>query len=220
MVMQIGFSSKQNTSASFGSLKPQKRVCEQVVKEFKQEFPYLQSSSKLGCQLYKHWNDPKYDKVISGLYKKFEKLNEQIYDHHYSRFFTKGYESYSDFIHSLRTNMRNKGKANCWEDSVLVHHALEKKGLNPQNIEMIVETNEGGGNHFMSVVGLKKGANLRDPKTWGSQAMIVDAWHGVVLKAKDGIEYFKGELSKKNPVIGVSFKNADPKMTVNAISLD
>ena len=213
--MHVGISSGQNSKTSFGSLRPQKRLCEEVLKEFKQEFPYLKSSSKIGSQMYRHWDDPKYQGVISRVYKKFEKMQERIYDYQYNRFFSRCYDSYNHFLEALKSTMKSKGMANCWEDSVLIHDALNKKGLKPENIEMVVETNIGGGNHFVSVVGLKKGANIRNPKTWGSKAMMVDGWQGFVMKATDGIEYLKKELAKNQPVIKVYFKSADPKMSVN-----
>ena len=45
--------------------------------------------------------------------------------------------------------------------------------------------------HCFSIFGLKRGANLLKPKTWGTDAVVVDGWSGSVLPAKEALQEFK-----------------------------
>lgn len=195
-------------SLSFGSLKPLKKVGESVIKEFRNEFGYLQSSSIIEGKILLHTGNPKYRTLLRKLDQKVTTLQNEIYDDSFSKLNDCG--SIKSLITKTKNIMKRKGKANCWEDAVIVYEKLQKRGLNPQNFQMILDTKRFIRNHVSTVVGLKKGAKIENPKTWGNKAIIVDAWQGIVMKADDAIRFFEKSLKANSKALSTTFENANP----------
>jgi hypothetical protein len=174
---------------------------------------HLDSSSFILNKISTHSDGFKYSKVIPGLTKKQELLSSQIYDPAFFEATNGTYNSFNSLACKLKQLIKSKGnKANCWEDSVIIKNSLLEKGENPHNFQMVV-TNENGDeyNHYSTVFGLKKEAKIENPSTWGTKAVIVDGWKGIVMKASDALDFFKQGLSIGKKVTKVVYSDADPE---------
>jgi len=175
---------------SFTSLKSQKRLGEEVLREFEAEMGYLKSSSNLGLRLRRGeaiLNKP----LLASLQEKQKKMYQEIYDPVVTAPINgKIFKTFHEFKEVLVENIKQKGnKANCWEDMMLVFIKLLEKGEKPRMFG--VEVYNSGGrvfNHFSTVIGLKKGAKMSDPKTWGSKAVLVDTWVKTVKPAHEALK--------------------------------
>jgi len=169
---------KNSSSIYFTSLKPQKRLGEQVLREFEAEMGHLKSSSNLLLRLKK--NKSRLSKpLIKNLQEKAIKLHRDIYDSSACASINKGnFETFQEFKEVLTENIKQKGnKANCWENAIIVFTNLLKKGEKPRLFQVIVNSAaKETANHYSVVVGLKNGAKIADPKTWGSKALVIDSW--------------------------------------------
>jgi len=194
-------------NVNFTSLKPQKRLGEKVLREFESEMGYLKSSSNLGLRLEKDRSILRKN-LYENLLKKNTKLDCEIYDSFIcKKISNKKFKSIDDFKRRLIKNIKRKGnKANCWEDMMIVFAKLLEKGEKPQNFQVIVCNNKGSlANHFSTVIGLKKNAKIDDPTTWGTKALIVDAWAKMVKPASEGLEDIKEILSMNSTIKSVKY---------------
>ena len=210
---------KNNPGQGFGSLKPQKRLAEKVLREFRNEMGSLQSSSKLQYRLLRiERGKPRVPDLIRSLKRKQYSLHKQIMDSKFENYRKRQiHVSLDAFINKLKGLIHEKkGKADCWEHAVIMHQKLREKGFNPQMFQIRVFTKTGYMNHFSNVIGLKKGADITKPKAWGSKALVPDAWKGFVMNAHNAKELFKRDLSCGQKIIGTYFFDANP---VNLIKI-
>jgi hypothetical protein len=182
------------SNVNFTSLKPQKLVGEKVLREFNKEMGYLKSSSAMVVRINR--NQKKLDPArLCSLREKENKLSMEIYDEFLCiGIDKKPFKSFKDFNKALIANIKQKGnKANCWEDMMIVFTKLLEKGEKPRNFRVEVSSESGRhqGNHFATVIGLKPNAKITDPKTWGSKAVIIDAWSKMVKPAHEALEDIK-----------------------------
>lgn len=175
--------------------KRQTHLGEKVSADFKNELEYLK-------YLYK--NDMINKDIKQGLNYAFKcklkdkqlNLHEAIYNEDYRKLMTSKFDSVGEFKEALVKNVKQKGnKANCWEDMIIVYSKLIERGQKPHNFRVDVVSQEGYfANHFATVIGLKKGADITKPNTWGSKALIIDAWSKMVKPAAEGLEEIKQAL--------------------------
>lgn len=174
-------------SVNFTSLRPKKLLGEAVLREFKNEMGYLKSSSYINYGIRKNRSGLS-QQLYESLLQKEIKLNKEIYDSFLKvNSLDKKFDSFNEFNDQLVMNIKEKGnKANCWEDMMIIYTKLLNRGEIPYTFEM--KTSEG--NHFSTVFGLKKGADITKPSTWGTKALIVDAWFGtgIVKPAKEALK--------------------------------
>lgn len=181
-------------TTSFLGLRENKLLGERLLKEFYKEFGHMQSSSMLKHKI------AKYKKAKRSSYfttKKMEakaiKLEKEIYDPKYNNIYAPvaPYKSENEFIKNLNTMLKSLKKANCWEDMAIMSNKLKMAGEKPRLFIIdLLYNNFGHCNHFTCVFGLKKDAKIAEPKTWGNQAVIVDAWSNIVMESKQALEYF------------------------------
>ena len=83
------------------------------------------------------------------------------------------------------------GVGNCSDQAILAaSYLIEKKGI--KNVALIACTMKGQNplnpdatdQHVFAVVGLDKRADLKDPETWGKNAVIVDPWGNISDQVK------------------------------------
>ena len=204
-------------SIGFTSIKPEMRIAEQVLKEFKQEFPYLQSGSIIRSKIALHEGNLKYKEQIKALHPKMETLDREI-NKATDILLDKRYMSVNNFLRKIKRLIKKSGKANCGEDFFIIHKSLVDKGLKPQNFQMVAFLNNGKAtNHFSTVFNLKKGAKMNNPTTWGSKAIIVDGWKGIAMKANDALEFFKQTLSGNTQINKLEFSDVNFKNYVKII---
>lgn len=102
-------------------------------------------------------------------------------------------DPFSNYVRDLKLAIKKYNVADCGHRTDVVIGSLNKDGRNAQKIEMIVLDSAGKqkANHLFPVMGMKKGANIDKPETWGDNAVIVDAWANFVMKAQEGLDYIK-----------------------------
>lgn len=205
---------------NFCSLKPQMITAENAVKEVRREIGSIKSGSKMRILANKRANRYGDTDLTTKLKYKATKLQSEIYNDEYKNI-TKGiYKSLEDLSKEFLNRIkRNNGKANCYETNLILMDKLEKKGLDPKMFQLLPQPRfdtvsnqtSSGSNHFSLVIGLNKTADITKPHTWGSSAIIVDAWANIVMKADDGLKYLK-EICTTSGCCGYIIENYNPRM--------
>ena len=91
-----------------------------------------------------------------------------------------------EYVELTKEKAPQLGVGNCSDQAILAANylieekkennvaliALTLKGQNPVNVDAIDQ-------HVFAVVGLDKNANLKDPDTWGENAVLVDPWGNI-----------------------------------------
>lgn len=201
---------------SFTSLKPQKRLGETVLREFKQEMSSLKSSTDLLYRI-----DSLQDRGVirsnsrlsKKIHEKANRMHGEILDPFLRDYiWDNKFLNYQDFRQQLVENIKSKGNmANCWEDMMLIYTKLLEKGEKPHLLEIIVNKANGcRSKHSTTVFGLKENADITNPKTWGTKAVIVDAWVNVVEPAFDFLEKMKTKLLETDKLLSVEYSTMPP----------
>lgn len=91
---------------------------------------------------------------------------------------------------------------NCMENAALLKIRLEKKNIPSKMLGLAIVDDK---NIFSPIIyhafvgiGLTKSAIIKDPKTWGKNAIIGDSWLGVSGRADEVIKYYKSALDVKS----------------------
>ena len=150
-----------------------------------------------------HENDPKYENLNKELRKLSRKISNEIFNVRESIDFY--YGPLEKFMERKMPLFKSRGVANCGEVSSAILYYLKQKGEDAHKIHIQIKKklfkkpeNRLFSDHSFVVIGLKKDAKLTDPKTWGNNAVIVDAWNGVVGKAKEVLDQYQ-RMFKFNP---------------------
>jgi len=181
-----------NSNISFEGLKENLRLGEGVYKNFKKDFPVVRSNTFVDAKISEHLGSDKFKKLIPKLkhleYKYGNGVSTERKQRRGNNF------SIPEYINNLRNVLAEKKYANCGEQAQIIQYQLFQKGEKPHIISMLFKYECLGVNmndHTFTVFGLKKGAELDNPKTWGNHAVVVDPWANIVMKSSDAIEYFK-----------------------------
>lgn len=184
------------------------RLGEKVLKEFKQEYPYLKSNSMINTRMYRFQTNMQEIAKRDGI-ERFTEVNQKWQD---VAPLLKGKSALTGFnIYNMRNNsasannqleyftkyMKRHRTANCRECSYVIYDKLKQMGQEPQNVKLNIfdKTTNQVDNHAFTVIGLDKNADITNPHTWGKNSVIVDAWCNIVKKSQDGIEYMKNLFS-------------------------
>lgn len=215
------------------SLRQNLRLGEEVLHEFRQEFPVLHSNTRLLNRFENNISqatlsklspkmDPIVDKYSKGIGSlrtiSLSKVNVPMtYFGRLKYYFSsssKRKDYFDAFINRLKLLMQEKKYANCGEQSAIAMAMLIKKGEKPCLINIIIidkftNLKKPGGDHAFVVYGLNKAANNLQYRTWGQKAVILDPWSNTVMKASDGINYFKQILGFDSTKQVLCFYSAD-----------
>ncbi len=177
-----------------GGLKKNLRIGEAVLREFNSEFPKINSPFRIGLSIELKKDVPKYQQLIPRLlnletekWRNIDTMRLQV-----NRF----YLTLDSYIKNLSSEIiKNNYSANCDECGDILQYKVLKKGIPTHNISFrIMEKNTGKkkeyGSHVFTVFGLKKNGVATNPKTWGPEAVVVDAWDKT-MPAFDAISTFK-----------------------------
>ena len=168
---------------------------EAVLREFKTEYPYLNSNIKYNAKISEHCDKEKFAHILPILRGNSMMSGFKILE------MRRMYEESKNKIYFLSKAVKATKTAGCQECSILMHNKLSERGIPAQNVRFAIEQKNGfdtDRNHAFTVIGLSEGAKLEEPKTWGKNAVIIDGWANIVKRATDGIEYFK-DMFKYNP---------------------
>ena len=169
---------------------------EKVLKNFHSEYPYYLSNTKINLKIKQHSKDRKFAPLLGKLCGKSYLTGFKLEG------IREGFEKGSEELSYLKKAIHNKKVANCGECSAIVADELEKNNIPYKNIIMDVYSNAVPNkrmfNHKFTIIGFDSKADIANPKTWGKNAVIIDAWANIVKRAQDGLEHIK-QLFNINP---------------------
>ena len=195
-IMQITARNNFNNKVSFRALKQEKILAEGILRDYKSNFPYARSNSFVNTKILAHYNSPRYKELTDKLFELSAKYTDNIRSIRQNLREHKKFESYSQFISVLKYILLNKGYANCGELNYLLQDKFLKKNINAHMVCMQTFYKKSankvyGKDHSFLVYNLNKNAKLYDPSTWGSKAIIADAWCNIVMPAYDALSYYR-----------------------------
>ncbi len=221
--MQILSTNNLNNNVSFGGLKQEKILAENILRDYKSVFPYIKSNSFVNTKILEHYKSPKYKdlidelRLLSARYTSNISLMRQTLRQH------KKLDSFSQFTSILKSVFLDKGYANCGELNYILQNQFLKKNINAHMVCMLTFSQKSadrvfGKDHSFVVFNLNKNAKLDNPSTWGSKAIIADAWCNIVMKANDALNYYKNLFSYNAKDEFLVFLSADKIKLADKIS--
>ncbi len=200
-----------NSNISFCSIKQDKILCEKMMKQFRSQYPInFHSPSKIECAFEKHSNNVRYNGINQKLVRLWHKYTNSLAEVRDSLRTT----FWDDYINLIKTAVMSKKTANCSEQAKLLQDIFLKNGKKAHLVSMEILDKEGfikkiNGTHTFVVTGLRNGADYKNPKTWGSKAIVVDPWSNLIMNATEAIDYFKGVLNYNSQNNTIVFRNND-----------
>lgn len=170
-------------NVSFGSIKAEKRICEDTLREFHKKYPQeFQSNTKVDLKISKRQLDfsdwLKYNSVSEKHGRAVSAARNDYY---------KEYNSWESYIEALKKATNKHKAANCGEQADLLTDEFFKKGLEVHKVQVEYKPIA---DHAFLVFNAKENADWTNPKTWGNKAIIVDPWSNFVLQAREALEQF------------------------------
>lgn len=161
-----------------------------VLKLFNKTFPNVESSSMVQLRA-SMTKDPIMKQTLMHKLEELDSRLNLLRNDVYTSL--KPNDTFSHYVRDLKQAIKKYNIADCGHRTDVVIGSLNKDGKNAQKIEMVVLDSSGKkeANHLFPVMGIKKGANIDDPETWGENAVIIDAWANFVMKAQEGLDYIK-----------------------------
>jgi|GEM_PF-3061044 len=206
---------------AFGSIKPEMRLAEKVLKQFYKDLGPIQSASLLDNKITRHEGKPLFRHLVRSVRKIANRLDNEIHGFGFIRAISRRYESIDEVADVFTKLVKKTGenslkkkinKADCPEMGLIMMKRLMDQGLNPRFFKM-TPNNTGLGKyqpHYSVVIGLKPGAKIDKPSTWGSKAIIVDPLHKTVVKAHKGLRFLADTCSVGNRRVKFSLEEIDP----------
>ena len=195
-IMQIVLGNNFNNKMSFGRIKREKILAESILREYKSSFPYVKSNSFIETKINAHCKSLRYKSLIPKLFKLADRYTINIKLSRQNLRKRNRFKSYSQFITVLKSILLNKGYANCGELNYVLQDKFLKRNINAHMVCMQTLNKNSSGkvygkDHSFLVYNLNKNAKLYDPSTWGSKAIIADAWCNIVMPAYDALSYYR-----------------------------
>ncbi len=194
--MQIQEVNHKKCNVNFGNIKRDKILAEELLHKCKKMMPYTKSNSFVNAKINKHFYNLKYKTIIEKLYDTSAKYSRKISE---SREILKRngkFTSFSALVDTILKVIKENGYANCGEKNYVLQNEFLKNKINAHAVKLQSYMRENGKkafgkDHTFIVFNLKPDANLSMPSTWGSKAIVADAWCNIVMTAKDAIRYYK-----------------------------
>lgn len=240
--------SHQNTPIR--TLKQNLELGETILHEFKKEFPALRSNSFLKLKISQHGDSryyqeimPKIEVLAAKYMKKIIKMRIKLNVYHasFSAYIKKlrkimqkqnianCSENANIMLHELQKKGEKPYRIKIKIFDVLAgvvdnsnHSRNISKTRKIRKISKIrkVRRTKPWGDHSFVVFGLKKGASAKRPNTWGQEAVIVDPWCNIVMKASDAMEYLKQQFGFDPKHQEIDCKGISPKMFERRLRLN
>lgn len=168
---------------------------QKAMSDFKKEFGEVKSATYIAEKAKQLKRTGASEEVLDKLFDMRRQYSAKIKEMRNNIYSVK-YESYEDYINALKKHIKENGSyMNCNECADLMLEKLRRRGIEATNV-CIYSVNEKGEKtcvteHVFTVAGLSKNADIKNPQTWGSNAIICDAWAGICDKAENGIKFYK-----------------------------
>jgi hypothetical protein len=169
-----------------GNNKSLRIFAENAVRTVRDEFGYMPSPSVISTKIRNYSESPFYRFVITNLERIWAKYQSSMVEMRYNVVSTIDPE-----LKYLKQHFKKYKAINCTEYAYLLKHELSKKGIKADIIELkIIPINPKAksrkfNNHVFVVFNLAPNAKLKRIKSWGSQAIVADAWNGGTVAGAD-----------------------------------
>jgi len=167
-------------------------IAEKAVKTVRDEFGHLPSTSVLAVKFNNHKTNKSYKRAIDSLKKAFEKYYDSLEEMR-----LKAVSVIDPELKYLKQHFNKYIAMNCTEYAYLLKHELSKKGIKAHLAELVLipinpkVKSKAVSNHVFVVFNLAPNAKLKRIKSWGSQAIVADAWNGgTVARADNAFEKY------------------------------
>jgi len=203
---------------AFGSLKPQIRQLEKIVKEHVSDLGPTFSTARLAVRIetLNKSHPPGFStRLWDSLTSIHNKLYFKFYDTQCFDVFNKVDDNrLKEAARGFRKLIKSTGLANDTEHMHILNDTLTIKGFQPRKARLRVENLDGEivCQHF-NLIGLSKGADVTDPTTWGSKAIVVDGWNRTVKPAREALNDLLNQLSCGSKISFADVKEAKPRQT-------
>lgn len=200
---------------NFTSLRSQCIKGDLAIREFRKEMGYLKSSSNLAVRIMSLENKGKLYPGLDFRDAVRYKQNEWYSNIYNKEFFDiiakKTSKNINEFGQQLEDNIRKiDNKADCGVQMILFFIKLLKQGEKPRIFQINYKYLHKGkmmeANHYSIVTGLKKGARLSNPKTWGNKAIIQDPYFGISKPVIEGLKDLDNGMSGGRTLISKTYK--------------
>ncbi len=217
--MQIESQNKRTIYPSFKRINEEKIIAEKILKNYLKTTSYTKSNSYVRAKINKYYaknETTKYatEELLKKLVKLAFRYNENIVELRQNIRSKGKFKTFEDFCKTLENEVKKSGYANCGELNYPLQYRFLRKKIPAHMICMATCSKTSGEiikgkDHSFVVFNLKPDAILNIPETWGSKAIIADAWCNIVMNANDALEYFKYffKIDKRKEFL--ILKNAD-----------
>lgn len=172
-----------------------KASAKKAMYDFKKDFGEIKSATYVAEQYKqaKHSGAP--EEVLDSLSETRKEYSKKVKEMR-KNVYSVRYDSFDDYIKSLKSYVKENGSyMNCNECADLMLYKLRKQGVKATNVCIFTVNKNGertsGTEHVFTVAGLRDNADIKNPDTWGNNAIICDAWAGICEKADEGIKFYK-----------------------------
>lgn len=193
-----------NPTIPFRGFQEDLKLSEDIVKDIRRM--HIQSDTYLDLRIaQREIAAQQGDKRSLKILPKLCKLNQEIYsrtlqfrDALYGKKLAneEKFQNYDEFASILKKYMVKGKVANCAEQAYLAQaklksHNKDSKAIYAHIHDKRTDDYRINGQHVFLVLGLDKNAKISEPKTWGTNAIIVDPWSGLVKRANQGLKTIK-----------------------------
>ena len=194
--MQIQEVNHKKYNVNFGNIKREKILAEKLLHKCKKMIPYTKSNSFVNAKINKYYNNDKYITLIEKLCDTSRRYSRKITESREKLCQNGKFTSFSALVKSILKIVKQNGYANCGEKNYILQNEFLKNKINAHAVKLQSYMRENGKkafgkDHTFIVFNLKPDADLSLPSTWGSKAIVADAWCNIVMRAKDAIRYYK-----------------------------
>lgn len=189
------------------------QLANSVLKEFKSEYD-VKSATYVCEQIKQAKKQNQSEDVLDDLFslrrnysKNVKKMRKEVC--------SKNYSSFKEYISALKSYIKQNGSyMNCNECADLIQYKFNQKGVKSNNVLLYTVNSEGNrtslAEHVFTVIGLDENSDIKNPESWGKNAIICDGWANIAMPAARGIEFYEKffgiDLSKSSLQFSVQDK--------------
>lgn len=170
------------------------QLANSVLKEFKNEYD-VKSATYVCEQIKQAKKQNQSEAVLDDLFslrrnysKNVKKMRKEVW--------SKNYSSFEEYITALKSYIKQNGSyMNCNECADLMQDKFNQTGVKSNNVLLYTVNGEGNrtslAEHVFTVIGLDANSDIKNPESWGKNAIICDGWADIAMPAARGIEFYE-----------------------------
>lgn len=193
--MRINSFQNNSNKIKFKSLDTNLALGKQLMREFRAE--YGRPNSHMWYALLIERRQKNNQSELAWMNDAMSKHKINIYKNirDYGTFSLQKFESYEDYINKLKLKVKMCNAANCGEQADLMSDIFKNKNINEKQVMLNFTRGLGlqgnSGQHCLNIFGFGDKFVPENPKTWGDESVIADAWANVLIPAKIGLNYYR-----------------------------